>query len=199
MWEVSSLAVGTNDIIWGCETNHIKVGLYISQSPAPSNIDVICVPYLNSSMPTNGKADAGHLKVWLPPAKSCCHLKLLDETGTEVPKTEAVKMLGMTISEPLMVRIGGINYRGGYTGRTLISGIPEQLPSITLQKFFDIRKTGTYRLEFGMRIIRLKAGNGHDPTLYTTNIPLQELPPVNAKIVISNPGIEGSPHKEVNP
>lgn len=166
---------------WGAETNGVKAGLYIQHLSGTTNIAVVrCTPVLLNTRTNNGNSRPDRLKLWTPPTESCYQLTLLDSNQQPVAKTARGKALGKPLSQPLALTTG-FNSRAGYSGAILIPDWPQPLyPSILLQDYFVIPKPGKYGLRFEMRVIWIQ--RGVHVTVGTTNLPLVQLPTVEAQL-----------------
>jgi hypothetical protein len=184
----SGVAADLERILWGKETNGVKVGLYVQYPPTNQSIptSIICCPYLSNSKTNNGNWGSNRLLLWLPRLENSYQMSLFDEKGESVAKTVRGQELGKPIDQPLMVRVGGINFEAGYQAVYLDPNEVSPVRQFTLQDYFDIKKPGKYRLEFKMRVIWLQPGRGHDLSLYTTNIATMTLPSVESQIEIRN-------------
>jgi hypothetical protein len=170
------------ETFFGADTNGAAIALYINQIISTNNAPIRCTPILKSGlMQTNG------FWLWFPPLESCYQLTLLDEHGNSVLKTPKGKLLGKPITEPLMVKVGGVNIKGGYKGRKITASQTETLSdfAFVLQDYFILTNSGKYHLIFSMRAVRPKGGSGHDLSLYTTNLPIFNFPPVESEITIT--------------
>jgi hypothetical protein len=178
-------APDADGIFWGAETNGVKTGLQIQYGLNPSNLTAItCYPYLKNSKTNNANWNSIHLRLWLPPSEDSYQMSLLDEKEKTVVKTTKGQELGKPIDQPLMVRVGGINFRAGYQALYPDLNDGAHARPFILQDYFKIKEAGKYHLKFEIRVIWLQPGRGHDPNLYTTNLPVVNLPPVEAEFQI---------------
>jgi hypothetical protein len=175
------------ETFWGAETNGIKVALFIEPIVSSNNVPIHCTPVIKSSI--KGSNNLNTVRVYFPPLESCYQMTLRDEKGSLIPKTAKGKSLGKTITEPLMVKIGGLNMRAGYRMRPLIQNHSEVLSdfSFNLQDYFEVTNSGKYQLTYEMRIILPQSGKENFMAFYTTNLPTTILPSVIVNVEIKPP------------
>ena len=170
---------GTN-LIWGNETNGIRLALLINPEFGSNNVPIRCTPIIKSN-----QNHTNHLWIWFPPIKNSWQMTLTDEKGNAVPKTAKGNLLGKPIKEPLMLK-DGPNFKAGYKMRPLDKDRAEVLSdfSFILQNYFEVTNSGKYHLSYRMRIILPQSIKGDFMMLHTTNLPLTTLPPVKAEVEI---------------
>lgn len=172
-WESSLLRSNT---FWGGETNGVKSALHIELIPG-TNMLIRCTPILKSS-------HTNMLWLYFPPLNNRFIMELQDCDGRSVEKTQKGKALNESLKEPFGLTTG-INKRAGYGGiPPLYPNYSEMLDgsNFTLQDYFCITNSGKYNLIFQMKVVWFPPD--WKGSRKTTNVPVINLPAVNAKIEI---------------
>ena len=180
-WETNFTGPET---FWGAETNGIKVAMLVDPLVSSNNVPILCTPVIKSVI----KGSNIRTNVYFLPPESGYQMTLKDDKGNLVSKTAKGKSLGQPITQPLMVKIGGLNMRAGFKMRPLIQNHSEVLSdfSFNLQDYFVVTNSGKYQLTYEMRVVLPHKVGGTYMELYTTNFTILTLPPVVAAIEIVN-------------
>ena len=173
-----------SNVFWGDETNGVRIALVIAPLSSSNNVPIHCIPVIKSSITRTNRLHT--MNLYFPPPESCYQMTLRDESGNLVAKTAKGKSLGKPITEPLMVKIGGLNSQAGFSMRPIIPNQSEMLTgfSFHVQDYFETTNAGKYRLTYEMRVILPQNAKGNYMTLHTTNLPTTILPAVVADVEI---------------
>lgn len=172
-WEASLLGP---DTFWGEATNGVKSALHVEQLSG-TNMLIRCTPILKNT-------NTNILSLNLPPLKSRFIMEFRDNNGKAVTKTQKGKDFKKALTDPLYLTTG-INTPAGY-GRLppLHPNYSEMLDGydFVLQDYFLITNSGKYNLTFQMKVVWFPSD--WKGSLKTTNVPVINLPAVNAQIEI---------------
>jgi hypothetical protein len=174
-WQPDVRSITTNSILWGPETNHVKIGLNLQYGTDTNGRTLVgfYVSMVNDSN-TNGTYLPDRLTIALPPMKSRYQMNLFDDSGNSVSKTKT----GQEFSQPFDKNPKRLDMYHGYS---IKETVPFQIDIVTfepivLENYFAITNAGKYHLVFILNSL-IPNGNSVEP-LYL---------PVDADIEIKKP------------
>jgi hypothetical protein len=176
-WQPDVRIVSTNNVLWGIETNHIKVGLNIQYASDATNrtlVGFFVVLYNNSD--TNGNFRPNLLSLGLPPVNSRYKMTLTDDSGNVVAKTK----MGNDFDQPFDLNPKRIDIYHGYAVKDFSPFYMDVLTRdpIVLENYFEITNAGKYHLKF---VLNTYTGVDEHRILQPFYLP------VDAEIEIENP------------
>lgn len=147
VWQPDVGIVSTNNILWGTETNHVKVGLNIQYAPDVTNRTLVgfyVVLYNNSN--ANGNFRPNLLSLGFPPVNSRYKMTLIDDSGNVVAKTK----MGNDLDQPFDLHPKRIDIYHGYGVKDFSPFYLDVLTKnpIILENYFVITNAGKYHLKF---------------------------------------------------